>query len=64
MKFAYIPRGEYKIGQVLQVHGRPMKIESYAHTGKNLIVTTVEGAPRFERMVCICTNDQPIEGVA
>lgn len=60
MKFAYVPRGEYKIGQVVQVHGQPMRIESYAHTGKSLIVTTLEGAPRFERMVCICTDDQPI----
>jgi len=64
MKFAYIPRGESKIGQVLQVRDRPMRVESYAHTGKNLIVTTLEGAPRFERMVCICTDDQPIMGSA
>lgn len=60
MRFTYIPKGEYKIGQVLQVQGKPMRIESYSHTGANLIVTTLAGAPRFERMVCICTDDQPI----
>lgn len=62
MKFVYVPMAEYKIGQILQVQGKLMKVESYAHTGKNLIVTTLEGAPRFERLMCICTDDQPIKG--
>jgi hypothetical protein len=61
MKFVYIPAGNYKIGQILQVRGKPVLVESYSHTGHNLIVTTIENAPRFERMLCICTDDQPIE---
>ena len=60
MKFAYIPVAEYKIGQILRIQGKPMKVESYTHTGKNVIVTTLVGAPRFERLICICTDDQPI----
>lgn len=60
MRFTYIPTGSYTIGQVLQVREKPMRVESYSHTGKNLIVTTVAGAPRFERMICICTDEQII----
>jgi len=61
MKFAFIPKGEYKIGQVLNVQGRDMRVESYSHTGKNVIVTTLERAPKFERVVCVCTDAEPIE---
>jgi len=42
MKFAYIPKAEYRIGQVIQVHGKPMRVESYTHTGKNLVATTLD----------------------
>ena len=61
MKFAFIPKGEYKIGQVLNVQGRDMRVESYSHTGKNVVVTTIESAPKFERVVCVCTDSEPIE---
>ena len=61
MKFAYIPKGDYKIGQVLQVHGKPMRVESFSYTGKSFRATTLAGAPDFERIVCICTDEQPIE---
>ena len=64
MKFAFIPKGDYKIGQLVTVHGKPMRVESYTHTGKNVTVTTLLGAPKFKRIVCICTESQPIEGVA
>ena len=64
MKFAFIPKGDYKIGQLVTVHGKPMRVESYTHTGKNVIVTSLRHAPKFERIVCICTDSQPIEGVA
>lgn len=63
MKFAYIPKASYTIGQIITVHGKPMRVESYLHTGKNVTVTTLVGAPKFERMVCICTDSAPIEGV-
>lgn len=61
MKFAFIPKGVYTIGQVLSVQGRDMRVESYSHTGKNVIVTTLESAPKFERVVCVCTDSEPIE---
>ena len=64
MKFAYIPKADYRIGQVIQVHGKPMRVESYTHTGKNVTVHSIKGALRFERIVCICTDAPSIEAVA
>ena len=63
MKFAFIPKASYTIGQVIRVHGNPMRVESYLHTGRNVTVCTLPGAPRFERIVCICTDKPAIEGV-
>ena len=63
MKFAFIPKGQYKIGQIITVHGQRMRVKSYTHTGKNVTVHTLEGAPKFERIVCICTDAPSIEGV-
>ena len=63
MKFAFIAKGQYKIGQIITVHGQPMRVESYTHTGKNVTVHTLFGAPKFERIVCICTDAPSIEGV-
>ena len=56
MKFAYIPRAEYHIGQKLTVLGRPMVVERYSHTGRNVTVTTRPGAAKFERIVCILAD--------
>ena len=64
MKFAFIPKANYTIGQLITVHGKKMRVESYTHTGKNVTVTTLRGAPRFERIVCVCTDLKPIEGIA
>lgn len=63
MRFAFIPKVQYKIGQVIQVHGQSMRVESYTHTGRNLIACTLDGSPKFERIVCICTNSPVIEGI-
>jgi hypothetical protein len=63
MKFAFIPKANYSIGQIVQVHGKPMRVESYSHTGRNVIVHSLEGAARFERITCICTDSPAIEAV-
>jgi hypothetical protein len=63
MKFAFIPKAQYRIGQIVNVHGKPMRVESYTHTGKNLVCTTLENAPRFERVMCICTDAPIIEAI-
>jgi hypothetical protein len=69
MKFASIPKGNYKIGQIIEVHGKPMRVESYTHTGKSVAVTTCDWATtrtapqKFERIICICTDATPIEGI-
>lgn len=60
MKFAFIPKASYTIGQIISVQGKPMRVESYSYTSKNVIVVSISG--KFERIVCVCTNAQPIEG--
>lgn len=57
MRFAYVPRADYHIGQRLTVHGLPVEVESYTHTRGNVIVHTLPGAVKFERIVCICADD-------
>lgn len=63
MKFYYLPKGDYKIGQHVEVAGRTLQIESYSHTGKNLVAVSLPGTPRFERAVIILTDSPSIEGV-
>jgi hypothetical protein len=69
MKFAFIPKAQYTIGQIITVHGKPMRVESYTHTGKNVTVTTLDWVKnntkpiKFERIVCICTDAESIVGV-
>jgi hypothetical protein len=44
-----------------------MRVESYTHTGKSVVVTTLDWVTnktppvRFERIVCICTDAPAIE---
>jgi len=61
MKFLFIPKADYTIGQVIQVNGQPMVIDSFTQSGHNLIVHPLNGLPRF--IVCICTDAPSIEGV-
>jgi hypothetical protein len=63
MRFAFIPKAQYTIGQTIQVHGREMRVESYTHTDRNVIACTLDGAPKFERVACICTDSPAIQGV-
>ena len=63
MKFHYLPKGDYFIGQVVDVAGQRMRIESYSHTGRNLVAVSMPGASRPERAVIILTDADSIEGV-
>lgn len=63
MRFAFIPKAAYKIGQTIQVQGKPMRVESFTHTGRNLAAVTLPNAPFFQRVICICTDSLPIESV-
>lgn len=63
MAFAFIPKAAYTIGQVITVHGAPMRVESYTHTGRNLTAVTVPGAARFKRILCVCTDAPAIVGI-
>ena len=60
MKFHYLPKGDYKIGQVITIAGKPMQVESYSHTGRNFVAVTRAGAPRFERVIVILTDEPSI----
>lgn len=62
MKFAFIPRAAYEIGQTIELHGAPMRIESFTHSGRNFVAVTLN-APLFERVLCIRTDSPTIEGV-
>lgn len=57
-KFAFIPKGNYRIGQVINVHGKNLRIESYSHTGKNVVAHTLENSGKFERYMCLCSNSE------
>ena len=48
MKFAFIPRDNYRIGQIIKVHGKRMSVVSYSHTGKNVEVVSLPSAKKFE----------------
>lgn len=63
MTFAFIPKANYSIGQIIQVQGVCMRVESYTHTGRNVTVITLPDAPRFKRIVCICTDSPAIEAI-
>jgi hypothetical protein len=60
-KFAFIPKAQYTIGQIITVHGKPMQVVAYSHTGKNVEVVSTKG--KFERIICICTDAPVIEAV-
>jgi hypothetical protein len=60
MRFAFIPKGQYKIGQIIQVHGRAMRVESFTHTGRNLIACALDNS---QHIACICTDAPSIQGV-
>ena len=64
MTFAFIPKAAYTIGQIIQVQGAPMRVESFTHSGRNLEAVTLPDALRFRRVLCICTNMAPIVGVS
>jgi hypothetical protein len=63
MKFSVIPKGNYKVGQDINVNGVIMMVESYAHTGRNLIAVSKRGAARFERRMIILSDEKSIEEI-
>jgi hypothetical protein len=57
MRFAFIPKAQYKIGQIIQVQGRAMRVESL---GRNVIACALDNG---QHIACICTDAPAIEGV-
>jgi hypothetical protein len=53
------PSGNYKIGQIIKVAGKNMKVESYTHTGRSVTVVSMPNAVRFERIVCLVEGYVP-----
>lgn len=60
-RFAFIPKGSYTIGQIIAVQGKAMRVESYSHTGKNVVAVSASG--KFERVMCVCTDAKPIGAI-
>ena len=60
MKFQFAPKANYRIGQRIAVNGLSLMVESYSHTGKNLIAVTLPGAPKFQRIMVILTDSKPV----
>jgi len=63
MKFKFLPKGTYAVGQRIKVAGTPMIVESYSHTGKNIVAVSEPESARFDRILIILTDAQPIESV-
>lgn len=59
MRFAFIPKAQYKLGQIIQVQGRSMRVDSFTHSGRNVIACTLD---KSQYIVCICTNSPSIIG--
>ena len=62
MKFAFIPKAEYHLGQEIDVpgHGK-MQVDSYRLDMRSLIAVTLEEPYRYVK--CICTDEKPIEEI-
>ena len=57
MNFAFIPRAQYHIGQVIQVHGKPMRVHGFTTLGKNIIaITPAQGDCPRQIYVCVLTD--------
>ena len=63
MRFAFIYKGNYSIGDIITVHGEKMRVKEFAPSGKNLYAVTLKGAPKFRRVLCCCSLEKPIEAV-
>ena len=57
MKFAFIPKAKYSIGQIIQVHGRPMRVHQFTTLGKNILaITPAQGNCPRELYLCVLTD--------
>lgn len=63
MSFAFLPKGEYKIGQIIDVQGEKMQVVARSYTGKNIEAEYVSGPKIFKRRVIILTDAPSIAEV-
>lgn len=52
----FYPKAQFYIGQIITVQNKKLKIESYSHTGRNLIAKTLADSPQIERFVIVLTD--------
>ena len=57
MKFAFIPKGEYLVGQVITVEGKQMRVEGRSCMGKNIVARSLSDDKEY---ICILTDAEPI----
>ena len=62
MKFAFIPKAEYHLGQAIDVpgHGK-MQVDSYKLDIRSLVAVTLDAPYKYVK--CICTDEKPIEEI-
>ena len=59
MKFVFIPKADYRIGQKIKLPGGGQAVvTSYSHTGKNLIASPTTGP--YKAILCVLTDAPPI----
>ena len=64
MKFAFIPKAQYRIGQIITVHGKPMRVHQFTTLGKNILaVTLAQGDCPRQIYLCVLTDASAIEAV-
>lgn len=60
MKFAFVPVADYKLGQVIEVNGCLMRVESFTPAGRNFHASSIDETPASQGVLCIVTDQGPI----
>ena len=64
MKFAFIPKAQYRIGQIIQVHGKPMRVHHFTTLGKNILaIEPAKGDCPRQIYLCVLTDSPAIEAI-
>ena len=64
MKFAFIPKAQYSIGQIITVHGQPMRVHQFTKLGKNILaITPAQGNCPRQIYLCVLTDSPAIEAI-
>ncbi len=60
MKFIFVPKRDYKVGDIIIVNGKKLLIDRFAKYGQihpNFVARTLADAPKFEQCLCIQADE-------